>query len=568
MLLWLIMAFLTHFILICTSALGLSIALPNDFFPLGIPLGGFLCLAPYFYALKTADSWKKGAAMGFVFGIVFHSTSSWWLANFKDYAFWTLGATSLFYGFFFGFWGIFLQYAKNYSKSTPGRQKIPRFFSGPFLTALIWTVMEWQKSNGYFAFPWGLLPYTVYNCLPLIQIADITGVYGLSFLLALSSAVIAEIPWIRPKNKKITTEFHGENRDKPKRQNGFLTSCFSVVKYSYSVKSIFAVLAILALFLVYGCIRLAHPVPAQRTIPLILVQHNIDQYYYEEEALTRAVSLSRQGLEAMREQGKEPAMIIWSETVLTLPYKGNRFFRSQNAIPFFYESDIPILTGAPLIIEEGQNEDSTDIYNGAILVQRGSVISGYAKQQLIPFAESIPFGSQPWMRRFMDKFVGFSSGWATGKEAVIMEIQGLSFGTPICFEDAFARLCRNFTAAGAEVLINLTNDSWSQSVSAEVQHLAAARFRSVENRRPLVRSTNSGCTVYIDAEGRIRSSLPLFTADYLILDLPVQTGGPTVYFLFGDWFPVLCGILALLWFIYQSLGLNPSGISIFTVSPD
>ena len=312
------------------------------------------------------------------------------------------------------------------------------------------------------------------------------------------------------------------------------------------------VLLLLICTLTYGFWRLARPAPVLRTIPMILVQHNCDQYQNEEEALARCVSLSRQGIEAMRAQGKEPAMIVWSETALILPYKGNRYYQEHRPIPFLEESDIPILTGAP--IAEPESTTSADIYNGAILVQRGKIISGYAKQQLIPFAESIPFSSKEWMQRFMDKFVGFSSGWAAGSDPVIMEIPGkavdgsgvlFKFGAPICFEDAFALLCRDIIAGGAEALINLTNDSWSQSISAEVQHLAAARFRAVENRRPLVRSTNSGCTVHIDARGIIRASLPLFTSDYLALDLPLEAGKPTVYFLFGDWFPLLCAAMII-----------------------
>ena len=141
------MAFLTHFLSVCLSALGFSYALPNEMHPSGVPIGGFICLVPFFYALQTTGYGKKGVFyLSFTFGIVFHATSSWWLANFKDYAVWTLGATSVFYGFFYGIWGLLLHHA---GKTGTGR---------PFLAALVWTVMEWQKSIGYFAFPWGLLP--------------------------------------------------------------------------------------------------------------------------------------------------------------------------------------------------------------------------------------------------------------------------------------------------------------------------------------------------------------------------------------------------------------------------
>ena len=529
-------------ILTCVSALSFCLALPNEFTFSGFPLGGFFCLVPYFYALKRVRSRRQGAALGFVFGVLFHASSSWWLANFKDYAVWTLGATSLLYGFFYGFWAIFLSYAANagaYSDLSIAPHRENRSPAWPFLAALVWTIMEWQKSNGYLAFPWGLLPYTVQSAPVLIQVADTTGVYGLSFLLALCNAVLAELVLVIQENRTNPKNHARKESCTPWFARGGLRSLFP---------GLAAVVLLLGWTLGYGVRRLEHPAPVLRKIPLVLVQHNIDQYRNDGEALHRAVNLSLKGTVALMAQGSVPAMIVWSETLLTMPYRGNRLFPAHPAVPFLEQSGIPVLTGAPLLpaAESDSGPEDTnpqEIYNGVILVRRGRISASYAKRQLIPFAEIIPFASHEWMRNLMERFAGFSSGWTAGKEAVVMEIPGLRFGTPICFEDAFAGICRDFIRGGAELLINLTNDSWSQSVSAEVQHLAAARFRTVENRMTLVRSTNSGCTVVIDAEGRTRASLPLFTADYLALDVPLQSGGPTTYFLLGDWFPLLCAIL-------------------------
>jgi len=283
---------------------------------------------------------------------------------------------------------------------------------------------------------------------------------------------------------------------------------------------------------------------------MVLVQHNTDQYRDKDKALAGAIDLSRKGIAALSARGKRPAMIVWSETLLTLPYRGNKFFPDHPAIPFLEQGNIPVLTGAPLV--SAAEEYTPEIANGTILIQHGRITGSYAKRQLIPFAEAIPFGTEKWMRRLMEKFAGFSSGWTAGRETAVMEIPGLRFGTPICFEDAFAGICRDFIkGGGAELLINLTNDSWSQTNSAEVQHLAAARFRTVENRRTLVRSTNSGCTVVIDAQGRIIAGLPMFTADYLAVDVPVELGGPTLYFLLGDWLPALCAVLFVAWMFWE-----------------
>ncbi|TFG57700.1 MAG: apolipoprotein N-acyltransferase, partial [Spirochaetales bacterium] len=113
--------------------------------------------------------------------------------------------------------------------------------------------------------------------------------------------------------------------------------------------------------------------------------------------------------------------------------------------------------------------------------------------------------------------------------------------TPICFEDAFPYLCRNFVRQGAEMLINLTNDSWSKTDSAQIQHFVAARFRSIENRTVLVRSTNAGVTSVIDPHGRLIHSLPYFTEAFLAASIPVYSSGRSSFYTrFGDFLPYLC----------------------------
>jgi apolipoprotein N-acyltransferase len=117
------------------------------------------------------------------------------------------------------------------------------------------------------------------------------------------------------------------------------------------------------------------------------------------------------------------------------------------------------------------------------------------------------------------------------------------FGVPICFEDAFPDVCARFFRNGADILVNITNDSWSLTDSAETQHFVVARFRSIEFRRVLARATNAGVTAVVDAEGRTIASLPLFTEAVLPVEIPVQISpAPTTYFLLGDWFPAFLAL--------------------------
>ena len=117
----------------------------------------------------------------------------------------------------------------------------------------------------------------------------------------------------------------------------------------------------------------------------------------------------------------------------------------------------------------------------------GTEIDHYGKIQLVPFAEYIPYSDRPWMRSLMQKIAGFSSGWMPGDRYVIFNIpvkngETLSFSTPICFEDAFPEVCRKLFFAGSEVFINITNDSWSKTNSAEYQHFVISSYRAKEFR--------------------------------------------------------------------------------------
>jgi apolipoprotein N-acyltransferase len=165
----------------------------------------------------------------------------------------------------------------------------------------------------------------------------------------------------------------------------------------------------------------------------------------------------------------------------------------------------------------------------------------------VPFAENIPFSDSPAVEAFFKNVVGVWNVWTQGNRYTIFKVPlssggSLSFGAPICFEDAFSDLCRRFILRGADMWINLTNDYWSKTVSSEVQHFQVARFRAVENRRVLVRSTNGGVTAVVRPDGRLLASLPLFERKWLLVEVPVYMDPVfTFYTRFGDYFPRMLG---------------------------
>ena len=121
----------------------------------------------------------------------------------------------------------------------------------------------------------------------------------------------------------------------------------------------------------------------------------------------------------------------------------------------------------------------------------------------------------------------------------------LSFSTPICFEDAFPGDVRMFVRAGAEAIVNLSNDYWSQTEAEAMQHAANAVFRAVENARPLVRASASGLTCSVDELGRIRARAPIYEQAVLTVDIAPGRWPTSPYTRWGDWFPLACAGLAL-----------------------
>jgi apolipoprotein N-acyltransferase len=494
------------------SALLCSAALPNELFLEGLWPLGFAALVPLYLALQGQKGYKGVFAVGMVFGSLHHALTSYWLFFYKDFAFWTLGSTTLAYSVVYGCAatiGFFIL------DTCPGKTR-------PYVFALGWVCLEFLKSIGFLGYPWGLLPYALTSLPIFLQIADITGVYGLSFLLALSSALIVE-----------TRHCSWHHR----LQHGLF----------------FAFL--LSLVLGYGKFSMEKDIPEIKRFRATLVQQNTDPWISgESAALESNMNLARAALGAASSRGEVPAdLVVFSETSLRRPYADfTAWFetnpKSEPLRPFLAETGAYLLTGAPIILDWKEYSAT----NSAILISpSGEQLQDYAKMHPVPFAEAIPFWEYAWFRRFMRETIGLDSGWVMGEKIEIfsfpppsLEGQTIAFATPICFEDAFADLCRAYVREGAELLINLTNDSWSRKESAQTQHWAIARFRAIENRITLVRSTNAGLSCVVDPWGRNLVEFPQFTAFSATVDIPIhKIPHPSVYTRYGDWFAASCTLL-------------------------
>jgi apolipoprotein N-acyltransferase len=524
--------------LVLLSSVLLPLSLPNEILHYGNAALSFVCLVPALVAVSLAPTFKAASRLGVAFGAVSTALGSYWLMFFQGFSVWTYGGTILGY---VGYNALLFPFLRAFSRIRPRYR--------PLLLAAAWAVYEYFKSVGFLGYPWGLVAYPAGDILPMIQFIDITGIWGLSFLMALVNAIIAEAvlftfaaapPW---DGSAFTPGAIGKIGG-PTPVSGREPGPFE--------REILFVIFLIALAVGYGFYRLAAPIPARDTAGLLLVQQNIDTWN-EGAADKNSVPINQAlTLQGIKEAPRPVDLAVWSELSVSNIWvvNGNRLIPENNSlVPYARKAGTYTFYGSVVALDVAERQ----LMNGAVLLSpEGAVIDTYGKIHPVPFAESIPFLECKPVKLFFKNVIGIWNAWTMGSRYTVFRVPlrsggSLSFGAPICFEDAFSDLCRRFILEGADIWINLTNDFWSKTVSSEVQHFQAAKFRAVENRRVLVRSTNGGVTAVVGPHGEVLASLPLFERKQIFVEVPVYADKAlSPYTVFGDYFPrALAGLLLL-----------------------
>lgn len=538
------------------SALLLALAIPNELFLTGCPFIALFSLVPLYVVISNCKNYKEAFWLFWLHGGFTHLLSSFWLKNFQGMAFFTLGASLAGTAFIEAFIALILFYpfSKKDKDSSPVFVLVRIFYF-----AFIWVIYEWCKSTGFLAYPWGTLSMTAVRWPVIMQIADITGQYGVSFLFALFSAVLAQ---------GILIFFSGQN-------------CLNIQKIRHSYRlSVNTVAALFAISLFYGIYQYSKPRIPVKQINTVLVQQDLDTLRSNEMAGIRiSQDLTDDGLQHLKEQKLSADLVVWSEGILNRRWPNSENFYSvmpdeKPLLKFIAEKKVPFVIGGALILDSERHKYS----NAALLFDKNGKYAGaYSKLHLVPFAEAIPFVDYEPVRKFIKKIAGFSYGWTAGSKNTVFELplstpQNNTSGSeiislvknknsqnqttalvafPICFDDAFGHVFRGLSKAGAELFINITNDSWSKTKSAEYQHYAVAAYRAIEFRTTLARCTNSGYTVVLDPTGKITAELPLFEQGQLSLSIPIFERTVTVAQRFADWLSYSSMIFILLFIIYD-----------------
>jgi apolipoprotein N-acyltransferase len=492
------------------SALLSTAAFPN----IDIWVLAWISLVPLFYVLGMArpiGSFLAGALFGFlhmiglaywIFNAIYFNTGAGFLVSIL----FLVLVIGLFSGLYYGFFA--LAAARIIQSCSP-------WYLKTVYVASAWVCTEYVRAYLFSGMPWELFGYSQYRWLGLIQVADITGVYGISFVLVFANCSIYQACSVWPDIRKST---------------GIVLPAIGLV----------------AVVLFYGFFSLSL-YPAQPAthgdhktgiIQCSILQDERWQDGTQDMQVARYIANSD---EAFRQGAK---LIVWPEAAL------QTYLQEQipdSIIQRLAQNNGALLIGGPRYI--GHPGDYI-FYNSAFLLTKNGIVQFYDKIHLLPFGEYFPFGFIDVLR---NRYAG-PRQYSEGRKYTVLATPEGKLGTLLCFEIIFPELVRGFVKNGAEIIMNISNDAWFGRTSAHYQHFSMAVFRAVEFRRPVLRSANTGISGYIDAAGHIVQQLDPFQEGVIICS-PAPGHGESFYCRYGDLFACVCmgGFLFFLFFKRQGV---------------
>jgi apolipoprotein N-acyltransferase len=497
-----------------------------------ISIAGFAWIAPglIMFAARGKNS-GDSFRVGYVSGLSFWLASLYWLLLIPVAGYPILGwlALSAFVALYFGIWAWLLA-----GKIGAGNwaQRNLWLLAG----AAIWVALEMIRARFLGGFPWSLLGASQYQMTPLIQIASVTGVYGVSFLvvwfsLSLLSAALAVF-------------------SKPNSRFAWQPEVFL---------PLFAVAVVFA----FGSFKMHGQIPPASNLRVTLIQPSVPQTLMWDE---NANSNRFQQLLALSENAltNQTDLLIWPESAVP-EFDTDTYVAIQSLIR---KHHVWLIFNADDNEPKVSNTNDFDSFNAAFLFDPdGNCAAIYHKQKLVIFGEYIPLVR--WLP-FVKWFTPITGGYEAGNVPVQFEInlartsseptievnnvssaasakQTVKTSPLICFEDMFPQTARKSVQGDTDFLVNLTNDGWFGQSAEQWQHMASAVFRAVENGVPLVRCCNNGVTCWIDSYGSVREifkdrngSVYGVGAMMAQIPLPSEKSAPTFYNRHGDWFGWSC----------------------------
>jgi len=532
--------------LVFLAAVLFSLSHPNLIFKHGLPFIAWFAYIPVLLLIKNSN-FLSCIGWGAIYGFLSYSLFNYWLGTFHPMA------GLIVYSIYIVYLAAVFLFFKLADILYPKKAYIVQW--------IIWLSYEYLRTKGYLGYPYGITGYSQWQITPLIQIASLTGVWGVSALVSFPSFYLAGTV----NNMELTSAL--------KSQAGIreLAGAFvkAAVKKADLIPAIIWVTALIT-SVTFGFINMKD-FSSYPSVKIALIQHNTDPWeatkapttWQRLEAYQKDLEiLTRLSDEALAAHPK-PDLVVWPETAFVPRIYWHSTYRDdqdswnivRHLLEYLSAKDVPFLIGNDDARKDtaknpNEHEGYRIDYNAAILFEKGKISGIYRKLHLVPFTEHFPY--RKYLPFIYDALRNADTHfWEKGEEVTVFSGPGFTFSSPICFEDTFGYLSRNFILKGADVLVNITNDAWANSLPSQNQHLSMAVFRTVENHRPMVRSTVSGQTCAIDPTGKIILEAAPFTKTWITAYVPLVKK-KTLYTLYGDYLGLFFSLTAVILLLYKA----------------
>src|SRR5882724_2688012 len=503
-----------------------------------------LIAAIWFSGEASRYSWLRNLALGYVAGLVFFWTALSWLTTVTVLGWFVL---QFYMAIYFALWAWFCGLLRpREKKKESGARKWDQMLAQArsaapplrspwtksannlvlaFLLAAAWTTQEWLRGWIFSGWGWNGLGVALHGNWPLIQIAEFTGVAGLSFMVAFANVIL--LTTVRRLILEASTHTTRPHFD-----------------LTLTMAAIVGVLT-------FG-LRAGQVSPATKPLRIAAVQSNVPQHQKFDPQFTRKIfDEFRRLSEIALRSNPPPDLLIWPESSMPGPV-----LTEQESYKFVM--DLAASAESDLLLGT-IDEDNLGVYNAALLISDGGErVQVYRKVHLVPFGEYVPGRhSVPLLARIVGDQV--PGDFKPGNEFTVLSLTNsdVQVAPLICFEDTIGELARRFvlpseTSPGANLLVDITNDGWFLRSAGSHQHLANAIFRCVETRRPMARAANTGVTCFINEFGRVTQMLrddtgSTFTEGVLTGEIKVPTEHElTFYTRHGELFAKLCAGITLI----------------------
>jgi apolipoprotein N-acyltransferase len=491
-----------------TLAVTTGILYATLFAPLNFAFAAWVALVPLIWAVD-GKSPARAALLAGCFGFVTTLIITAWLAPTSSDYFERSALTTIAFVVVVAALSIAPYFALAFGLLAYVQPRVGRFVWLAMIP-LAWVSAEYARSQLGLRSSWSLLGTSQIGSPLLRQLADITGVYGVSGLIAMGNAVLAEALRVI-----CTREGHTRSLEPKPRGPVLQLGC--------------AFAGLLALAIAHGSERMGEESNAEGT-DVAIVQGNVDQSlrWKRGEALRVLRRYADLSEDALGSEAGPPDLIVWPESALQNPVRDTLYGPALARL--VAKLDTTIVLGAPRRDEEGN-------YNSASILEPGVAIRDYDKMRLLPFSEVHPIDLLTARPTRGDDHV---ADYVAGTRAGIFDWRGQRLGILICFEAIYPEMARTLAANGASVIFNLSNDGWFRGTGGPEQHLQQVIFRAIESGVPVVRATSTGISAVISPTGEIVAQLADGESGVLRARIPAPRPFPTIYVRYGDLFAHAC----------------------------